>query len=123
MFCGGAWSAEDHGVKHTDDCPTKGPDSGPIYPDKTEIVRSLDAARFNRASHPAHLNPRTALVAALEWYDAQEDKPQHIQVLVGRDVGDEGCSGTKFFQAGNYRHHGQMGLCIEAMNMLRESGQ
>lgn len=84
----------------------------------------MDAARFNKASHPAHLDPRTALMAALEWYDALEadDKPAHITVLVGRNVGDEGCSGTKFFQAGTYRHHSQMGLCFEAMNMIRESG-
>jgi hypothetical protein len=86
-------------------------------------VASLDAARFHRAEHPAHLNPRTALVAALEWYDAQTEKPTHIQVLVGRDIGPEGCSGTKFFQAGAYRHHAQMGLCLETMEMIRESGK
>lgn len=86
-------------------------------------ISTLAAARFNKARHPSHLDPRAALAAALEWYDAQTVKPAHIVVLVGTDVGDEGCSGTNFFQAGSYRHHGQMGLCLEAMHMIRESGE
>ena len=92
-------------------------------PTVASSISSLDAKRFDRATHHSEIDPRTALMAALEWYDAQEEKPAHIAVLVGREVGDEGCSGTKFFQAGTYRHHAQMGLCLEAMHLIRESGQ
>jgi hypothetical protein len=87
---------------------------------------SIEAARFYRADKPEELNPRTALVAALEFFDdaPADDKPTHIIVLVGRDVKEnQGGSGTKFFQAGAYRHHGQMGLCLEAMHMIRDSGK
>jgi len=114
--CGGFFSFMEDRVVHKPGCP-----NAPI-PLRPTPVSSLDAARFNRATHPAHLDPRTALLAALEWFDAQETKPLHIQILMGRDVGDECCSWTKFLQAGSYRHHAQMGLCLEAMNLIRESG-
>lgn len=89
-------------------------------------VASMDLARFKRADKPAEVNARAALEAAMEWIDDPETpKPTHIIVLVGRDAsepGQEGASATRFFQAGGYRHHGQMGLCLEAMHMIRESG-
>lgn len=87
---------------------------------------SLEVARFYRAEKPEHTNPRSALVAALEFYDKQpaDDKPTHIMVLVGRDAKENlGASGTSFYQAGTYRHHAQMGLCLEAMHMIRDSGR
>ena len=86
-------------------------------------ITSLGARRFNAANHPGGLNPRTALEAALEWLDNPESgKVQHVIVLVGRDAAEHpGASSTRFFQAGEYRHHAQMGLCLEAMHMIRES--
>lgn len=93
-------------------------DDGPI---------SLDAARFARTSVPAHLNPRAALEAALRWLDEQDAKGvkiRHVVVITGRDAPDhDSGSGTKYFQAGDYRHHAQMGLCFEGMQMIRDSGQ
>lgn len=86
-------------------------------------ITSFGIAKFDRATHPSNLEPRTALEKALSDYDAVDEKPMHIIVMVGRDIGDEGCSGTRYYQAGNYRHHAQMGLCLEAMHMIRESGR
>jgi hypothetical protein len=90
--------------------------------DEPPIV-SLGARRFHNATHPAMLDPRTALEAAMEWLnDPTTPKAAHVIVIVGRDVEDGG-SGTRYFQAGDYRHHGQMGLMLEGMHMIRESGK
>lgn len=86
---------------------------------------SMAAARFDKAVHPEDLPARDALVAAMDFVDScpLDDKPTHIIVLIGRDPVDFAtASGTKFFQAGKYRHHAQMGLCLEAMHQIRESG-
>lgn len=83
-------------------------------------VSSLAAARFHKNSDPAAHDPATALDAAREWLKELDHEPNHIIVMVGRDMPDGG-SGTRYFQAGNYRHHAQMGLCHETMNMIRES--
>lgn len=89
-------------------------------------VASISTARFERAAHPEEITPRDALVAALDWLDdcAPDEKPTHLMVLIGKDmVGKLTASGTKFFQAGTYRPHAQMGLCLEAMHRIRESGR
>lgn len=107
--------AADH-VKHEDDCPAR---------PKPAPVASMAAARFDRATHPEELTGRDALVAALAWWDScpADEKPTHVIVMIGRDTpGKTTASGTKFFQAGTYRHHAQMGLCLEAMHQIRESG-
>ena len=92
--------------------------------DGDDKVRGIGAARFDKSDVPQHLNPRAALEKALEVFDTQADiRPDHIIVIFGRNVGDEGCSGTSFYQAGSYRHHGQMGLLMEGQHMIRESGQ
>jgi hypothetical protein len=88
-------------------------------------VASIGAARFDRATHPEEVSPRDVLVAALDWVDGlhDDDPATHIIILIGRDTpGKQTASGTKFFQAGTYRHHAQMGLCLEAMHLIRESG-
>lgn len=93
--------------------------------DEPPPAASLDAARFYKAGKPEFASSRSAIVAALEYYDScpADEKPTHIMVLVGRDASENlGASGTTFFQAGTYRHHAQMGLCLEAMHMIRESG-
>lgn len=94
-------------------------------PPKYTPVSNLDAARFNKAESPDQLNPRTALVAALEWYDEEIRAGRsiaHVIVLTGRDSpAHVGASGTRYFQAGTYRHHGQMGLCLEGTHMIRDS--
>lgn len=84
-------------------------------------ISSIGVAKFDRATHPQGLSPRHALEKALADYDAVEKKPVHIIVMFGRDM-EDGSSGTRYFQAGAYRHHAQMGLCLEAMHMMRESG-
>lgn len=88
-------------------------------------VASIASARFERATHPEELTGRDALVAALSWYDScpADDKPDHVIIMIGRDTPEFATgSGTKFFQAGTYRHHAQMGLCLEAMHRIRDSG-
>ena len=78
--CGGKKDSLTGTVMHSPDC---------LYmphfaPTVASSISSLDAKRFDRATHPSEIDPRTALMAALEWYDAQEEKPAHIAVLVGR---------------------------------------
>lgn len=78
--------------------------------------------RYNRITDPAAHSPRAALEAALAAYDELDpaERPTHIIVLTGRDL-DDGGSGTRYFQAGSYRHHAQMGLLHEGAQMIRES--
>lgn len=112
--------ARDH-VDHEDACTCRTDQPKP----PSAIVSSIGAAQFKRTDKPAHLRPVTALDAAYEYVrdDNDIENPiSHIIVIIGRDVGPEGCSGTMFKQAGSYRHHAQMGLCLEAMHMMRESG-
>lgn len=88
--------------------------------DGQDNVRNLNVARFNKIADPAAHDPTSALDAALEWIKSLDEKPQHIVVFVGQDFPD-GSSGTRYFQAGSYRHHAQQGLCLEGIHMLRES--
>lgn len=82
---------------------------------------NLNVARFNRKSdNPADYDSVTALDAAYEWIKGLDHKPDHIIVLVGRDMPD-GSGNTHFFQAGRYKHHAQQGLCSEGALMIRES--
>lgn len=83
--------------------------------------QSFTARRFDKYGDPAAHDPIAALQVAKEWIDANPDKPDHVIVLIGRTTEDGG-SGTKYFQAGSYPHHAQMGLCLEGQNMIRESG-
>lgn len=83
---------------------------------------SFAARRFHKFGDPADHDPTVALQVAKEWIDANPDKPDHVIVLIGRTTPDGG-SGTKYFQAGGYPHHGQMGLCLEGLHMIRGSGQ
>lgn len=88
--------------------------------DDQDNVRSIGAARFNRNTDPAAHDPITALDAAYDWIKSLDQKPEHIIVLIGREMSD-GASGTQFFQAGNYPYHAQQGLCSEGALMIRES--
>lgn len=87
-----------------------------------ENVVSIGAARFNKISQsPQDCNPRDALEAAIAYLDFDEDKPDHIIVLFGRTPTDGG-SATKWFQAGSYEYHAQMGLLYEGAQMIRDNG-
>lgn len=87
-----------------------------------ENVVSIGAARFNKESQdPAECNPRDALEAAIAYFDHADDKPDHIIVLFGRTPEDGG-SATKWFQAGSYQYHAQIGLLYEGGQMIRENG-
>ena len=119
-ICDGMENIATMAIDHKLSCPHH-PDA--IAQQQSAPVASLGARRFYAANHPSGLEPRTALEAALEWIDNPETgKVQHIIVLVGSDSPEHrGASGTRFFQAGEYRHHGQMGLCLEGMHMIRDS--
>jgi hypothetical protein len=94
---------------HADDCPHK---TG---------VASLAMKRFEKDGDPTAHDPRAALEVALEWIDANPNKPDHVIVLIGRTTEDNS-SGTKYFQSGKYPHHAQLGLVFEGMHMIRDSG-
>lgn len=85
-------------------------------------IASIATARFQKIEDPLAHDPRTALDVAREWIDNQETPPEHVIVLIGRTT-PENSSGTRFFQAGKYAHHAQMGLCYEGREMIRESGR
>lgn len=128
-ICGGAgYDMVNDKIIHRPECPNH-PDAiddtpiEPIVRAATAPVASIASARFDRAVHCEDVSPRDAIVAALEWVDKAEAKPAHVIVMIGQDTpGKATASGTKFFQAGTYRHHAQMGLCLEAMHLIRESG-
>lgn len=82
---------------------------------------SFVARRFAKFGNPAAHDPRVVLDVAREWIDQQAEKPNHIIILIGRTT-PENASATKYFQAGDYAHHAQMGLMLEAMHMVRGSG-
>lgn len=88
--------------------------------DDPDNVYNLSVARFHRNSDPAAHAATSALDAAWDWIKSLDHAPDHIIVLVGRDMPDGG-NETKYFQAGNYKYHAQQGLCMEGMNMIRES--
>lgn len=116
-FCKAGYDFSLGRIVHAPDCPT--------YSDQTRPVASMSSARFDRATHPEELSGRDAIVAALDWWDScpVDEKPTHVIVMIGRDLPRKAtASGTKFFQAGTYRHHAQMGLCLEAMHLIRDSG-
>lgn len=71
---------------------------------------------------PAEFDPVTALDAAREWIEQCEEKPHHVIVLTGRVLKDGGC-GTRFFQAGQYKYHAQIGLVHEGAQMIRDNGK
>lgn len=107
-------------ITHAHECPLRPGHIAGVVP-----VASIAAARFERAVHSEDVGPRDALQAALDWFDGcpADDKPDHVIIMIGRDTPNLAtASGTKFFQAGTYRHHAQMGLCLEAMHRIRESG-
>lgn len=127
--CDGDWNFANNDFDHRPTCSLfiSGPDESrstrPVEVAPAPIA-SLGVRRFYKAEKPAQIDPRTALEAAMEWIDGDGKGATHIIVLVGRDMPDApGCAGTRFFQAGSYNHHGQMGLCLEGMHMIRDSGQ
>lgn len=85
-------------------------------------ITNLNVVRFNRQMDPAEFDPVTALDAAREWIAECENKPDHVIVLTGR-VLENGSCGTRFFQAGQYKYHAQIGLIMEGLNMLRDNGK
>lgn len=121
-ICKGEFNIATTTVEHASDCPDH-----PAKKIAAARVASIGAARFARTDVPAHLDPRTAIEAALQSYDKKmEDgaKISHVIVIMGYDnPAHPSGSGTKFMQAGSYRHHAQMGLCLEGMEMIRDSGQ
>ena len=84
------------------------------------MTDEIAVARFNKTDDPAKSRPLDALEAAKKCIES-EGSVEHVIVLVGRTM-EDGSSGTRFFQAGSYPHHGMMGLCLEGMHMIRESG-
>lgn len=103
------------------DCEHCDEDGNTFLRDKSKVV-SIAAARFNKISDASEHDPRDALEAAMEYLDDPENgSPDHVIICFGRTPKDGG-SATKWFQAGSYEYHAQMGLLVEAGNMIRENG-
>jgi hypothetical protein len=99
------------------------PDCGncPCTCTNSATVTSIGIHRFANTDDAAKCNPRDALEAAIAYLDHTNDKPDHIIVLFGRTP-EGGGSATKWFQAGSYEYHAQIGLLHEGGNMIRENG-
>lgn len=83
-------------------------------------VSSLKVARFHKNRNPDAHEPVAALDAAYAWIKELGDaKPDHIIVAVGR-VNEDG-NGTRYFQAGSFRYHAQIGLMLESIHLMREA--
>lgn len=89
----------------------------------TAEVINLTVARFNQGNADASdHSPQDALEAAMAYLDDPEmGNPDHIIVCLGRTPEDGG-SATKWFQAGSYEYHAQMGLLFETQQMIRGDG-
>lgn len=80
-------------------------------------IVSLGARRFHQTRDTTKTTVREALEAALEFAD--ESKPDHVIVLFAKVDGGE--TESRYFQAGSYAYHAQMGLCTNAALQLRAS--
>lgn len=125
--CGGTHKTYIAANMEWQDCPYCDERGNTILRAKPVPVASLAVAKFDKDTNPKNHSPRAALEKALLAYDEAPDdkKPDHIIVCVGWDYPDKEkhLSGTTFYQAGKYAHHGQMGLMFEAQHMIRESGE
>lgn len=83
-------------------------------------VSDLAAARWDKNDNPADCRPDEALHAALR-YIAENEMPDHVIVLFGRKNTELDCDASKFFQAGSYGYHAQIGLLYDGQQMIRES--
>lgn len=79
----------------------------------------LAARRFHQGSDKPRDTSINDMLAAASEHIRETPEVEHVIVIIGRTI--DGASGTKFFQAGSYTHHGQMGLMLEGMHMVRES--
>jgi hypothetical protein len=84
-------------------------------------ITDFSARRWEAVEDPACHDAADALRAAMRAMDHDEKKPEHIIVMFGGTASD-GSSRTRFFQAGSYAHHAQLGLVEDAKHMMRESG-
>lgn len=107
--------ARDH-VDHEDNCPAKPVPDGRVV--------SFALARADKGSKPREHRPADALDLARAWLEeaGEENQSQHIIVFLGRTNSDNS-SGTKYFQTGSFSCHAQVGLVIEGLEMLRDSGK
>jgi hypothetical protein len=87
-------------------------------------VTDFAAARFEKNTNTEDCAPGDALAAARKWLEEceKEGKPiEHVFVIMGRTSEDHG-SASRYFQAGKYPYHAQVGLVFDAALMLRENG-
>lgn len=88
---------------------------------KAQVI-NLAAVRFDKNTDASEHSPRDALEAAMAYLeDPEMGNPNHIIVCLGRTPEDGG-SATKWFQAGSYEYHAQMGLLFETQQMIRDNG-
>lgn len=83
-------------------------------------IDEFSLRRFDKITDPAAHGPTAALDAAKKWIMEQpeEDRTQHVIVFCGRTTPDGG-SAHRFFQAGSYPHHAQLGLIMAGLGMLQ----
>lgn len=83
-------------------------------------ITDIRVVKFGKDNDPASHDPLTALIVAEKWI--KDMKADHVIVIVGRTIDGTG-SGTKYFQAGNYTHHAQLGLIMAGMELMsRDDG-
>jgi len=121
LQCAGYFNLVLDAVVHEAHCPNNPENAAPAPKPEPAPVASLTLARWNKSERPQDHGPLSALDVARAWIAEQAEQPEHIIVVIGRTTSDNS-SATKYFQAGSYTHHSQMGLMLEGMHMMRDSG-
>jgi hypothetical protein len=88
-----------------------------------DIVDELAVRRFDKETEADKCKPLDALEAAKKWIlERPEDEAvEHLIIFTGRTT-PEGASATRFFQAGSYASHAQIGLIESGKMQIYESG-
>jgi hypothetical protein len=91
-------------------------------PKLSAVVSSISAAKFKRTKDTREVSPLDALEAAKEWILSlpQDERPSHLIVFTGANDA-EGNGRTRFFQAGDFGYHAQLGLCQAGTRMIDDS--
>lgn len=123
-LCGAHAVGDELEIEHTPNCPNHRDAVDDTPQSFGGNVASFALARADKGSKPREHRPEDALDLARAWIEqcGPEDVPQHIIVFLGRTNSDNS-SGTKYFQTGSFSSHGQVGLVIEGLDMLRDSGK
>jgi hypothetical protein len=86
-----------------------------------ELAKARTRRKFDASPSTKHLDPRDALVRALDAIDSGDIAPHHIIVVVGSVDEEQDIIGVRFFSAGALDHWGHIGLMSDATDEIKKS--